>query len=296
MRDIHRRSWLGATALAALAVLLAASACARTPTAAGDTTTVASPDAAPVGADAVAIRVDSVGGYLPAIEIAARLPVITVYGDGRAIAEGPVPAIYPGPALPNVQQWRIAPTEVVALARKALAAGVGSEIDFGRPGVTDQPDTRFTVTTTQGVKQTSVYALDLVEEELLRSLSVAQSSARRELKYVLDELREPGRDSVPYAATSLAVVSVPYTGPNAPDLPAPPPVAWSGPALPGDPIGPGGQVGCVTVTGDAAKALLATAAQANAATPWAFGGKQWGLRFRPLLPDESGCADLALQR
>lgn len=293
MRHIHRRPWLGAAALTALAVLLAASACARTPTAAGDAVAVASPDAALVGADAVAIRVDYVGGYLPATEIAARLPVITVYGDGRAIAEGPVPEIYPGPALPNVQQWTIPPGEIVGLVRKALAAGVGSTVDFGRPGVTDQADTRFTVATTQGVKQTSVYALDLVEQELLRSLSAAQSSARRELTYVLDELRKPRGEPQPNPTVSLAVVSVPYTQP---DGPAPAPVAWPGPALPGDPIGPGGQLGCVTVTGDAARSVLATAATANAATPWTSGGRSWGLRFRPLLPDESGCADLALQR
>ena len=291
MDDTLRRFRFGATALA---VLLAASACADPQYRADDRArAVASPEAMFAGPDEVVIRVDRVGGYLPATEIAARLPVITVYGDGRAIAEGPVPAIYPGPALPNVQQWTIPPGEIASLVQKALAAGVGSDTDFGRPSVTDQADTRFTVATTQGVKQTSVYALDLVEDELLRSLTVAQRSARRELKYVLDELREPGRDSVPYPATSLAAVSVAYTQP---DGGAPPPVAWPGPALPGDPIGPGGQIGCVTVTGDAAKSMLATAAMANAATPWTSGGKQWGLRLRPLLPDESGCADLALQR
>jgi len=34
----------------------------------------------------------------------------------------------------------------------------------------------------------------------------------------------------------------------------------------------------------------------NAATPWTSGGKTWWLTLRPLLPDESGCADLAAKR
>jgi hypothetical protein len=38
--------------------------------------------------------------------------------------------------------------------------------------------------------------------------------------------------------------------------------------------------------------VLAAAATANAATPWDSGGTRWSVAFRPLLPDESGCADL----
>jgi hypothetical protein len=282
---------LAATALAAL---LVTSACADTPYRADDgAVAAASPAAMFAGPDEVVIRVDRVGGYLPASEIAARLPVITVYSDGRAIAEGPVPEIWPGPALPNVQQWSIPPGEIEDLVRKALAAGVGSTVDFGRPGVTDQADTRITVATTQGVKQTSVYALETVDDVPARSLTAAQNAARRDLTYVLDELRKPRGEPRPNPTVSLAVVSVPYTPP---DGPASAPVAWPGPALPGDPIGPGGQMGCVTVTGDAAKTVLAVAAEANAATPWTSGGRSWNLRFRPLLPDESGCADVALQR
>ena len=43
-------------------------------------------------------------------------------------------------------------------------------------------------------------------------------------------------------------------------------------------------------------AVLATAAKANAATPWTSGGRTWSLHLRPLLPDESGCADLATRQ
>ena len=42
------------------------------------------------------------------------------------------------------------------------------------------------------------------------------------------------------------------------------------------------------------KALLAEDANAN--TPWTSGGNQFTVTFRPLLPDETGCADLKAVR
>jgi hypothetical protein len=287
-----RRTWWVA------AVLVLASGCAATPDQAdgpdapggpGDPPP-ASVDVGPVAADTVAIRVDYLGGYLPALEIAARSPVVSVYGDGRVITEGSVPAIYPGLALRTPQQRRIAAAEVTAFVRKAFAAGVGSTTDFGRPTVTDMPDTRFTVTTAEGTRQVTVYALDLDDDAALRSLTDAQRAARRKLKAVLDELRAGGGAQA-YPVSSLAAVSLAYEEPSG--IPSPPaPVAWPGPALPGDPLRSGGTIGCVTVTGDAAKAVLAAAAGANLATPWTSGGRTWIVRLRPLLPDEKGCADL----
>jgi hypothetical protein len=53
-------------------------------------------------------------------------------------------------------------------------------------------------------------------------------------------------------------------------------------------------VGCVVVTGDEARAVATAAQRANARTPWTTpDGARWSLTFRPLLPDETGCADLA---
>ncbi|HET9140343.1 hypothetical protein, partial [Actinophytocola sp.] len=65
---------------------------------------------------------------------------------------------------------------------------------------------------------------------------------------------------------------------------------WPGPALPGESIGP--ETGCVVATGDQARAVMAAARDASAATPWRSGGKTWTVALRPLLPDETGCADL----
>jgi hypothetical protein len=38
--------------------------------------------------------------------------------------------------------------------------------------------------------------------------------------------------------------------------------------------------------------VLTAAADATAITPWGSGGDTWSLLFRPLLPEETGCADL----
>ncbi|MEV0715645.1 hypothetical protein AB0H87_13445, partial [Asanoa sp. NPDC050611] len=100
-----------------------------------------------------------------------------------------------------------------------------------------------------------------------------------------------------YAAKAVAAIATPYVKPeNVVDLGGPQaPVAWPGPALPGDRLNANLDVGCVTAEGDEAKAVLAAAGKANAATPWESGGKQWSVLLRPILPDESGCADLAKQ-
>jgi hypothetical protein len=49
----------------------------------------------------------------------------------------------------------------------------------------------------------------------------------------------------------------------------------------------------VSASGDAAAALLDAARQANAQTPWTSAdGTPWSVAFRPLLPGETGCAEL----
>jgi hypothetical protein len=66
--------------------------------------------------------------------------------------------------------------------------------------------------------------------------------------------------------------------------------------LPGDYLRQGVKQGCLTVTGAEAKKVLAAAEAANQNTPWKSGTATWSVRFRPLLPDESGCADLEPRR
>lgn len=96
------------------------------------------------------LEVGEVGGYTTPALLAGRAPSVTVCSDGRLIAHGPVPAIWPAPALPNLQLYRLDDGGVRELVEQALAAGVSETTDLGNPPVTDVTDvtgTRLTVRT-----------------------------------------------------------------------------------------------------------------------------------------------------
>jgi hypothetical protein len=274
---------------AAVAVLLGLAACAqRDGTASTATTTPAVVPAAAVG---LVLRVEYTGGFISPSVLVSRLPIVSVYADGRVISEGPVEAIFPGPALPNVQETTIEQGAVQDLVDQAMAAGVAETSDLGSPPVADAPSTRFTVVTAEETYQREVYAL--FESPLEGGgLTPEQDEARAKLSDLLGTLTDTTAGaSQSYEPDAVAAVASPWIDPG--DGLAPPETAWPGPALPGEPTGGLPDVGCVTATGDQAQALLDAAASANAATPWVGAdGARWSVIFRPLLPDESGCADL----
>ena len=124
-------------------------------------------------------------------------------------------------------------------------------------------------------------------------LTAEQEAAREKLSELLTSLTDGalGADSHGYEADAVAAVASPWVDPE--DGLEQPEVPWPGPALPGEPTGGPPDVSCVTATGDQAQALLDAAVSANGATPWVTpDGTRWSIVLRPLLPDESGCADL----
>lgn len=246
----------------------------------------------------VALRVDQIGGFLDPADRLGRLPIIAVYASGEVITQGPQVAIYPGPALPNLQLHRIAPEDVDRLIARARDAGVRAGADLGRPSVADAPSTRFTLSSASGTEVLEVYALGETD-----GLTEAQRTAREKLRNLLTELTEPGGlveadragAAEPYRPEGVAAVATPWRADrNAGPAGQQPEVAWPGPALPGASL-PGLDVHCVEAHGADADAVLAAAEKANANTPWTAGGKRWQLRLRPLLPDEAGCADLPVE-
>jgi hypothetical protein len=247
------------------------------------------------GGDTVAVRVDYVGGFVPATYNLTRLPTISVYADGRVITDGPTTREFPPKALPNIQLRKISSGDVQKLVGKALDAGVGNPTDFGTPGVTDLPNTRITVTTSDGVKKTEVYAL--MDEMADAGLTPAQEQARRKLLDLIKALTDldttlgAGKVSAveQYQPTKVAAVAGPYQAQG--DVQPGPEIAWPGPALPGTSLGEGLNLGCVVAEKEAA-AVMTAAAKATSITPWTSGGKQWTVTLRPLLPDEAGCESL----
>ncbi|GIG91242.1 hypothetical protein Pen02_61780 [Plantactinospora endophytica] len=243
---------------------------------------------------------EHVGGYVAPTTLLTRVPMVTVYADGRVITEGPQTMMYPGPALPNLQLNRIAAEDVDTLIKRARAAGVGEKIDLGQPSVTDVPSTRFTVSSGSGKEVLEVYGLAEGNNEAAAGLTEAQRAARTKLQELLAALTNLtgtlGADKAgqpqPYEAEAVAAVAIPWQADDN-GLAASAEIKWPGPALPGSPPASGPDQGCVEVRGAEATALLDAATKANTRTPWTSDGKRWQVSLRPLLPDEKGCADLA---
>lgn len=254
----------------------------------------------PIDGDAVVLRVEYTGGFVPPSINTTRLPLISIYADGRVISEGPTTKIYPGPALPNVQLARISRDDVEKLIAHAERAGVGTAGDLGTPGITDVPSTLFTVQTKDGVKKLEVYALSYEADD--QNLTAHQKAARAKLRKLVAELTDltgtlgakSVSESEPYRPSAVAAVASPWVASGDTGLPKSPEVVWPGPKLPGASLGEGLNIGCVTASGDDASAVLKAATSATSITPWVSDGKRWTLIVRPLLPDESSCADLTL--
>ena len=279
-----------------LALVLGLSACAGASGPAAEPPDAAPSPTAELPADpgALVLRVEYTGGFVMPSMLTARLPIVSVYADGRVISDGPVAAIYPGPALPNVQMHRLDPADVQDLADQALAAGVTETADLGTPPVADASNTRFTLVTADDVAVREVYALWETPEGDIGGVTADQAAARKKLGDFLATLTDltlgdPQPDA--YVPAALAVVVSPWVDPG--DGLTPPEVPWPGPALPGESTGGPLDVSCVTADAEQTRALLEAAGAANSATPWVTAdGARWSVLFRPLLPDESGCADL----
>jgi hypothetical protein len=274
----------------AAAVVLGLAACGERGAAGTPSPTTSSAEPA---AEGLVLRVESTGGFVSPSVIIGRLPLVSVYADGRVISEGPVIDIYPGPAVPNVQEQRIDRHAVQDLVDRALAAGVAETSDLGSPPVADATSTRFTVVRGSHTYVREAYALWEAPMEG-PGLTEEQQAARTKLSDLVSAVTEPTASdgSVPYQPAAIAAIATPWVDPQ--DGLAQPDVAWPGPPLPGEPSGGLPDRGCVTAVGDQAQALLTAAASANTSTPWVTpDGSRWSVTFRPLLPDESGCADLS---
>jgi hypothetical protein len=279
-----RGSWTAAAAV----TLFLLSACAQ-PTAAGAPGTPSS-SPAPGPGDALVLRVSSAGGFVPPQFLVGRLPETSVYADGRVIFEGPVALSYPGPALPNVQYGQLSPAQLQQLLDQAVAAGVKEGADFGQPGVTDVPTTEVTIVTAAGKQTVGAHALREARPDDPQ-LTKAQHQARKKLLTFVDRLHDLVEKPQPYRPTALAAIVQPYRAPEDPGV-RPRGVEWPGPALPGEKLNPDLDLSCVVATGEQLDAVLTAAADATAITPWGSGGDTWSVLFRPLLPEETGCADL----
>jgi len=282
---------LRGTLAAAAVPLFLLSACAGNQPAGASDTHATESAAVPAAADSLVIRVESFGGFVPAEQNVGRIPAVSVYGDGRLITEGPHAMIYPPRSLPNLQEQMLTPEYVQDLVRLGKEAGVRDGADFGSPNIADAPSTRVTV----GDQSVEVVALSEARPADPR-LTDAQRTARTKLAAYVKKVEglstaEGVAQSVDYQPTAVAVLARKYVPPQAAE-PAVKPQAWPGPALPGDLLNENIGIGCVAATGADKDKVLAAAGDSTVITPWTSGGSQWAITFRPLLPEEQGCAAL----
>jgi hypothetical protein len=251
----------------------------------------------PVRADQVVLRLSNEGGFVPIEYDLTQFPSFTLFGDGRIVVPGPQIAIYPGPALPAVNQRMVSEDGVQAIIRAALDAGLGNgdrdHSDFGSTLIADASTTVFTLSANGQTSRVSVYALMEIPErpEGMPDEEFAARVALNDLAQRLTAL-EPwlpegsvGSEE-PFVADGYRL----FVGPYRPaeelpqdrtEWPLTPPLRRGGDDTAG--------YDCRVVTGDDWAALAPLAREANQLTPWISAGEKFSVLFRPLLPDESGC-------
>jgi hypothetical protein len=228
------------------------------------------------------------------------LPVAAIFGDGRLIHPGAQAESNPGPALPALAVTPLDGAGVDALLSAAKDAGLlGADQEMRFPVEPDPAITIFVIVAAGDRHQTVIEALQEVQAGDPR-LSPDNLKQREAMKAVLALMVDPrqllaahvtGDDSA-YEPTALRIMVAPASA-NPEPSPLPPAVReWplaGGLAALGQALGGQPNVRCGTVEGDDFATLYPLVRQSNELTLWSSGGVSYALRFRPLLPGESGC-------
>lgn len=250
-------------------------------------TPLPSPSAGAWGPDDVVIKIENVGGMMPPWMTVQNYPSVALYGDGRLITLGPQIAIYPGPALPNLQVTRISQRGIEQLIAWAADAGlIGPDRQLGRPildaGVwvvtVNRPEGRHVTTVTDFGEADAAIAAVARFQELL--LNVRQ--------WLPDEI--VGADSA-YDWQRLRVVSFVADEGAIVDPALATEVDWplGDLATLGQPLAEPTSYRCFSVEGDDLAALRPMLEQANQLTLWRSNDVPYQLYLHPMLPDEEGC-------
>jgi len=254
----------------------------------------------PTGVSDVVLRVDEAGGFLPpGSQLDNSVPQVSVYGDGRVIVGGRATEQAPGPAMPNVQEFRVDEDGVQRILAVARDAGVLEDhpTNYGRPEVTDLDTTTVVVDAAGKRHKVSAYALGFRE-----GLTGSERESRKRLEQLVSLAGNQSalhsfvvsNSAHPYMPTAVAILIL-ATGTNPVAGPAPAARDWplGDLATAGEPFGKGSGARCLVVTGDDLTRTLTATNTAGATDAWRANGATYELTFRPLLPDERGCANLA---
>jgi hypothetical protein len=226
------------------------------------------PESAP-SREGLVLKIEQLPGEGPA---APSTPTLALYEDGRVFRPDPKILIYPGPVLTTFSVTQSSPEQ----ADEVLTAVREADV-LDAPPVEDEPAQRT------GTTVVTAY----VDGEL-RTVWLRSDSAEAErLQAALQDVPVTGER--PYTPEAVAVFVYPAKQPGAgPDWLIEP----TEPSLLEWPLGPP-RPGCSVLRGADTQRVLAAAGQAHQLTRWRSGGSLYTVAFRPLLPGESSCADIA---
>jgi hypothetical protein len=239
---------------------------------------------------------------IPPLNQFASQPLLVIAGDGMAVTSGPVPAIYPGPLLPNLIGRPISQAGLDAIVQRArdlglldgttdftpddnLMGGVTGRIELTVDGMrvtlTGSPDATIEcITTPCEPAPGTPEAFGELWRDLLDLPSLVGAELGPEAPY------QPG-------AYALLVTTAPQADPSLPQQPAVWPLdqplgSFGGPVA-------NGTARCGTVSGSDADTLRPALEAANQLTPWvdqADSTTLFGLTVRPLVPGEDACTEI----
>jgi hypothetical protein len=235
-------------------------------------------------ADEVIVRVVTEGGFAAESREPARFPEVSVFGDGRVITQGPTTLEYPGPALPNLQEFRLTRDGLAAVVDEARAAGLLDDAppDYGDAGITDQATTTVTLRVDGTNAEVQVYALGFDD-----GLTAEQRENRRRLQQFIGfagHAHGVGVHVVPgstrrYEPEVLAVRVEKFLSDVKTEE-----RHW--------PLGDLAGTDCAVFRGTELAAVLGAADGAREDVRWFSGDDSYRLVLRPLLPDERSCDDV----
>jgi hypothetical protein len=256
----------------------------------------------PMGAGEVVIRYDETGGFAGPQRLPASYPSVSVYGDGTVITLGPIPAIFPGPALPNLVATKLTEAGLQRLLAAAGTAGLlGPDAQYDATGIADATTTGFTVVAGGSRHRVTAYALGFsTPEQEGGAANIAARTRLRAFAQVLGDLRRTFADDIvgpdaPFRYTSITILAAPGAPKSTDPTVKRPPLAWplSTPLAsfgrPGKGEGVMESFRCGVVTGADLETLRPLLAQATQITGWTSGGEIYTLILAPSLPDESSC-------
>jgi len=251
--------------------------------------------------DALILRISTSGGLVPSDFFFTEMPEFNLYGDGRVIVLGPVPAIYPGPELPNLIEFTLDSRQLHDLLVEADAAGVlGPDATYPVDGIADAPMTVFT-SHVNGDHVVSAYALGIGMDNPT-GIDPAIGEARRKLadfaaaaQRLQSDPPAPAPAQGPYQPSAVRLLVDRFQAvPDGPDTSVRPTVAWPLERVPlatfGAAYARGGR--CGVLEGGDATTFLAAARTATPLAVWRDRAASYVVRVRPLLPDEAGCPGL----